>query len=102
MRTLLRWSLAFGVAAFAVLAARTVYSDCRIPIEELELEIESVTRGGTEVDDLSPWTDYKARDMKTRVSARGDDAVEFLMTDGINDLVEVRAGEMTSSSGGQQ
>lgn len=100
MRTLLRWSVAFGVVAFAVFAARRVYSSCQAPKEErLELEIESVTRGGSEVEDLSPWKTYESRDIQTLLEARGESVVLFGMRHNGPTSVEIFAEKSKSGSG---
>lgn len=99
MRDLLRWSVALGVVAFAVFAARQVDSTtCATEREAFELEIESVTRDDSDVDDLGPWETYESRSIETRTRADGGEGVEFRMRTDRREVLRVRASKSNTGA----
>ena len=72
------WIIAAGIAVLAIFAADRVYSlSCVIGDREtLELEIQSVERGGEPVDDLSRW-EREEGDDSTRLRATDENSAEL-------------------------
>jgi len=74
-----RWWVAGGAAVLVMLAAGYVYSlSCDTENSEiLELEIQSVERGGETVDDLSAWKQSDGEEITTTLVSQAGERERF-------------------------
>lgn len=104
MRQSIKIFLAVAVVGTVLFGARRVYTSCEPPEEEqLSLQIDSVTRGGEPVDDLSPWKTSDGREIRTVLHGdTGPYPAILEMETEDSRVLEIRFERDQSNQGGDQ